>query len=132
VVVSVSFNNTQTAFPSKSVTTDGGMNQSPSNSAGTGPPAGGEAAGSGLAEVDGVGTFADEGDSPHDETRKTSALRTEMTIATIGFEVPDPRGDIPASIIVRPAYPDLTSTLFSRFRSAFLVQRVAADRPHAC
>lgn len=101
VAVSVSFNKTQAAFPSKSLTTDGGMNQSPSSWAGSGPPDG-EAAGSALAALDGVGSFADDGDSPHDEARRTSAHRAEMTIATIGFEVPDPRGDIPVSIIVGP------------------------------
>jgi hypothetical protein len=110
VAVSVSSNNTQTAAPSKSLATAGGRNQSPSNWAGTGAPGGGDgvaAAGVCLTATDGVGTVAKEVDWPHEEARKATALTTAMRVATIRFDIPDPRKSV------------LVSMLFSTFLRLF-------------
>jgi hypothetical protein len=53
--------------------------QPPSNWAGTGSPCPGDAAKVGAAEVDGVGSFAEGVDCPHDEARKNKATASAGT-----------------------------------------------------
>src|SRR5450759_3872548 len=70
----MSCNRRQALFPSTAMTIAGGRNQSPSNWAGTGPPDGG------LGAADGVASFAEAVDWPHEETKKTSPMPSKTAI----------------------------------------------------